>query len=256
MGIFDRLKKSDGGYIFLSHSHDDIENVRRIRNALEKKGFEPLCFYLKCLSDDSEIEDLIKREIDAREWFIFANSENSRKSKWVTLEREYIARTDSKKILTVDINNDEEVEELLYKILHNLRVFISYSENDGSLLAKRLADELERNDYLVFQDEMNITVGSACAEVIVNVISEASKEGAVIALLTEKALSSSFVKNEIKLALNEGGNIFPVIVGDIELPIDMKMLLAPYPHYKLSQNATDAEISKLVDEISDYILRK
>ena len=67
MGIFDQLQKSKGGYIFLSHSHEDIEKVREIRNSLEQDGFEPLCFYLKCLSDDSEIEDLIKREIDARE---------------------------------------------------------------------------------------------------------------------------------------------------------------------------------------------
>ena len=75
MNFFDKFKKSNkGGYIFLSHSHDDIDKVRKIRNHLEKDGFEPLCFYLKCLEDDSEIEDLIKREIDAREWFVFINS--------------------------------------------------------------------------------------------------------------------------------------------------------------------------------------
>ena len=87
-GFFEKLRKTKGGYIFLSHSHDDIEKVRKIRNALEKDGFEPLCFYLKCLEDDDEIADLIKREIDAREWFVFVDSENARKSRWVTLERE------------------------------------------------------------------------------------------------------------------------------------------------------------------------
>ena len=60
-------------------------------------GFEPLCFYLKCLENDNEIADLIKREIDAREWFIFIDSENSRNSKWVTLEREYITKTNTQK---------------------------------------------------------------------------------------------------------------------------------------------------------------
>ena len=87
MGFFNKKKIDNniqGGYIFLSHSREDIEKVREIRNSLEEEGFEPLCFYLKCLTDDSEIEDLIKREIDAREWFVFANSENSRKSRWVT----------------------------------------------------------------------------------------------------------------------------------------------------------------------------
>ena len=104
MSFFDKLKKAKGGYIFLSHSHDDIEKVREIRNSLEKNGFEPLCFYLKCLDDDSEIEDLIKREIDAREWFVFVNSENSRRSKWVTLEREYIERTNKKKSKSNDLD--------------------------------------------------------------------------------------------------------------------------------------------------------
>ena len=41
MGFFDNLEKSKGGYIFISHSHDDIERVRIIRNELEKFGFEP-----------------------------------------------------------------------------------------------------------------------------------------------------------------------------------------------------------------------
>ena len=69
-----RMQK-DGGWIFISHSHLDIELVRKIRNELEAKGFEPLLFYLKCLNDDSEIEDLIKREINEREWFIYVDSE-------------------------------------------------------------------------------------------------------------------------------------------------------------------------------------
>ena len=108
MRFQDNLDKTKGGYVFLSHSHADIDKVRKIRNALENEGFEPLCFYLKCLSEDNEIEELIKREIDAREWFVFVNSENSRNSKWVTLEREYINKTNAKKILTVDIDDEED----------------------------------------------------------------------------------------------------------------------------------------------------
>ncbi|MBQ4111381.1 MAG: hypothetical protein IJD38_01150 [Clostridia bacterium] len=60
-----------GGWIFISHSHQDIQKVRLIRNRLEEKGLEPLMFYLKCLSDEQEIEELIKREIDERDWFIY-----------------------------------------------------------------------------------------------------------------------------------------------------------------------------------------
>mgnify|MGYP000774152934 FL=1 len=71
----------DGGWIFISHSHLDIDIVRRIRNKLEDRGFEPLMFFLKCLNDDNEIESLIKREINEREWFIYVESDNAANSR-------------------------------------------------------------------------------------------------------------------------------------------------------------------------------
>ena len=82
--------KSEGGYVFISHAHKDIGAIRKIRNYLEDNGLEPICFYLRCLSDNDEILDLIKREIDAREWFLLVDSENARQSKWVKTEVEYI----------------------------------------------------------------------------------------------------------------------------------------------------------------------
>mgnify|MGYP000410830220 CR=1 FL=1 len=39
----------NGGWIFIFHSHLDIDIVRRIRNKLEDRGFEPLMFFLKCI---------------------------------------------------------------------------------------------------------------------------------------------------------------------------------------------------------------
>ena len=35
MDFFDKLNKSKGGYIFLSHSHDDIEKVRMLLSMIE-----------------------------------------------------------------------------------------------------------------------------------------------------------------------------------------------------------------------------
>lgn len=85
-----RNKTNCGGRVFLSHSHQDIETVRNIRNQFEKLGFESLMVYLKCLSDKDEIEDLIKREINERDWFVYLDSPNARKSNWVQTERAYI----------------------------------------------------------------------------------------------------------------------------------------------------------------------
>jgi hypothetical protein len=38
-----------------SHSHRNLEKVRRIRNELKRRGHNPLLFFLKCLeADDME----------------------------------------------------------------------------------------------------------------------------------------------------------------------------------------------------------
>ena len=253
MGFFDKLKKSKGGYIFLSHSHDDIEKVREIRNSLEKDGFEPLCFYLKCLDDNSEIEDLIKREIDAREWFVFVNSENSRKSKWVTLEREYITKTNNKKIITVDIDDDNAVSKTIQKITHNLRIFISYSSRD-SKIARRIKDKLEAKDYLVFFAPDSIPAGSSYVQIITKAISEASQEGCVIVLISHDSIKSKHLLNEIDYAFSKRGKIIPVMIGDVELNDILKYYLYRNQFYHLSNNPTDDEIDKMIDTIGYSII--
>ena len=253
MGFFDQLKKSEGGYIFISHSHADIVKIREIRNGLEQAGFEPLCFYLKCLSDDSEIEDLIKREIDAREWFVFADSENSRKSKWVTMEREYITRTDKKKIITVDLADGEAILKAIDKITRNLRIFISYS-NDDHAIARKIKNKLEEKDYLVFFAPESIPPGSDYVSVVQTAVLQASQEGSVLALISPSALKSHWMMKEIELAVVAGGNVIPVLVGDVELDLKYKFLLSRFPMLHLSEHPTDEEIEALVDRMGRNIV--
>ena len=256
MSFFDKLKRpTDGGYIFLSHSHDDIIKIREIRNSLEKEGFEPLCFYLKCLDDDSEVEDLIKREIDAREWFVFCDSENSRKSRWVTLEREYIAKANNKKIITIDIKDDISVRDAIRKITQNLRVFISSSYKDEKL-ARRIKNNLEEKDYLVFFAPDSISAGCSYVEIFSVAITEASKDGCVLVLLTEESVKSAWVEREVEKAIMEGGTVIPVMVGNFELPIMFELLLKNISFFRLSENPTDKEIVEMIDKISYDITNK
>ena len=255
VGIFDQLQKSKGGYIFLSHSHEDIEKVREIRNSLEQDGFEPLCFYLKCLSDDSEIEDLIKREIDAREWFVFVNSENSRKSKWVTLEREYILRTNRKKVITIDIDDENSIREAIYKISHNLRIFLSYSNKDTPL-ADRIYRKLAEKDYQTFFAPASLSAGIDFASSISNAVVEASQEGGVWALITPEYMKSEWAIKELSLALKLMGNIIPIIVGDVQLDLRMQLILNHYLWYRISEDPTDIELDELIDRIGSNIMRQ
>lgn len=255
MDFFDKMNRPDGGYIFLSHSHEDIAKVRKIRNSLEEDGFEPLCFYLKCLDDESEIEDLIKREIDAREWFVFVNSENSRKSKWVTLEREYIERTNKKKIITVDIDDADSIADAIYKISHNLRIFISYSSHNVAL-ARRIKDKLEEKDYLVFFAPDNLPVGASYAQTVANAIVEASRDGCVLLLLTPDSVRSPHVLMEVDAALSHDGNIVPVLVGDTKLSPDMRFLLCDLNMFHIPDEPEDDELYRLVDLIGERIMNE
>ncbi len=254
MDFFDQLDKSNGGYIFLSHSHTDIDKVRKLRNMLEDSGFEPLCFYLKCLNDDSEIEDLIKREIDAREWFVFADSENSRKSKWVTLEREYITQTNSKKVLVVNIDDEAEIGQAVQKIKHNLRVFLSYAHRDRAL-AQRIKDKLNQKDYLAFWDD-DLPAGISYVKAITANLQKACHDGCVIAIITENAIRSNHVMTELMLALESGGNILPMIVGNVVLDDVLKCLLANIQCVLVSEDPTDEELDRAVDAVGNIIVNQ
>ncbi|MDE7330430.1 MAG: toll/interleukin-1 receptor domain-containing protein, partial [Clostridia bacterium] len=90
--------------IFLSHSHADIEKVRKLRDVLETLECEPLIFFLKCLDDDTDVlEDFIQREIENRSLFLYCKSENAEKSVWVKKELDYIRSFDKNRLYTVDI---------------------------------------------------------------------------------------------------------------------------------------------------------
>lgn len=81
-------------WVFLSHSVKDYEKVRLVRNILEEEGLRPLMFFLLCLENEEEINDLIKREINCRTRFILCDSVNAQASKWVQKEVEYIKSKD------------------------------------------------------------------------------------------------------------------------------------------------------------------
>ncbi|MBR5641638.1 MAG: toll/interleukin-1 receptor domain-containing protein [Firmicutes bacterium] len=166
------------GYVFISHSHQDIEKVRQIRNAMEVEGFEPLCFYLKCLTDEDEIEGLIKREIDAREWFVYVDSPNSRASAWVAKERDYISSLDSKQIVTIDLDRETDMQAVARKLVRGLRVLILCGSADEEL-AKRLQECFIEKDMQAFLNGDAGKTAADCSCVLV-LLSEASDKSAAL----------------------------------------------------------------------------
>lgn len=252
MDFFNKLNIAEGGYIFVSHSHRDIEKVRVIRNRLEDAGFEPLCLYLKCMEKDEEIKELLKREIDAREWFLFLDSKNSRSSEWVTYERDYINKTNSKKIITVNLDDDEAVKNAVNTLIGNLRVYISYSHKDMQI-AKRISDHLKEKDYRVFFDE-GLVVGSDWIDTLKQNISETTQGGCFLLLLSESSANSKYVLRELQYAISINCRVIIVKLGDSALPAHLEFMTSTYQNFRLSQVTTDQEIADMVEQISRSIL--
>jgi hypothetical protein len=212
---------SEGAWIFLSHSHKDFGKVREIRNELEAQKHHPLLFFLKCLDDDSEIDSLIRREIEARSWFILCNSQNSRKSRWVQEERKIIAGLSSHTSATVDL--DDSIPSQLSSIsglTKRASVFLSYASADQEM-AGRIENALRANDFGVFSD-LQIAHGNSWQTSIKSAMDSAVERGSVLVLLSRSSLTSQWQQREILLALKhaepgEGRrNIIPIFLNSPE----------------------------------------
>ncbi len=130
---------SSNAWVFVSHSNKDFDRNVKVRNKLETLQYKPLLFFLKCLEDDKEIFDLIKREIKARDRFILCDSENSRASEWVQKEIEYIKSLNRPyEIIDLDAN-ESAIDECIERFDRRSSVYIwSTSDEIANQLSKRL----------------------------------------------------------------------------------------------------------------------
>ena len=239
------IKRRDG-WLFLSHSSRDLKLVRSIRNTLEDSGFQPITFFLKSVTDKKELDELIKREIDARRWFVFVNSENSQCSEWAKLELEY-AQSKNKEILFLDTTGNYRAQ--LEAFARRNTVFISHSMRDKKLV-KTLKKQISRNDLQVLWNtkylkdqwplEMKQQIRSA---------------GIWVLLITENSINSHHVKQEIYLAIDKRKPIFVVRVGGACFNQEIEYALSrsnPVHEVALSQTPTREEFSHMRAAITQF----
>lgn len=105
--IFQTCYDTSNAWVFISHSNKGFEKIILVRNKLEAMQYKPLLFFLKCLEDDNEIFELIKREIKSRDRFILCDSKNSRNSEWVQKEVDFI-KSLRRPYEIVDLEDTEE----------------------------------------------------------------------------------------------------------------------------------------------------
>ena len=199
-------------WIFLSHSNKDFAKVRLIRNYLEERSCRPLMFYLKCLSNDDEIDDLIKREIDCRTRFIICDSENSQASKWVQSEVKYI-KSQQRSYETIDLSKSEEdIRSQLDRLVRSTQIFLSYSPNDDDLV-NAVYSHVCKYDIRCYFDAKELTSG-IFKEQINHAIDLAKDFGFVVLFASKHSLSSTYCMNEIQDAVKVGANLFILLLDE------------------------------------------
>ena len=260
-------------YFFISHSHRDIEKVRIIRNVIEETFFyEPILFFLKCLSDETEVTDLIKREIEERIWFVYCKSENAEKSRYVQMEREYIKKLISEgkqiHVLEIDIDKyqlwDEECynyirQQIAYKI-KKTNIFVSYSHYDKDI-SYNLIENLKNNGFTVFYDVETLTISGSWNHEIRNAVKKNSyKNGMIIMMCSEKSFTSKSIHLEIQSALDNNAFIAPVLLyKDTEQLNRLSLeLFNSFPEllenqiYKIDLNNANRDIDLLIKQIIEF----
>ena len=241
-------------WIFLSHSSEDFNKVRKIRNYLEEKSYRPLMFYLKCLESDEEIYDLITREIDVRTRFILCDSENARCSDWVKKEMDYISNQNPpRSFLRIDLSQSEDViHRELDSYVNQMNLFISCTRKQYDLFNK-IRSRLNKYDLNVLPDIDSFNSGHKFAQEIEQQISHAANNGYFIFLYSKDIINSSFVAQEFKLADKLGANVLLFTIDEeSDKMCSNDCSLGKYQHIDVSKYPNEDK----ADAITDLILQR
>ena len=249
------MEIDDKIWVFLSHSHEDFENVSLLRNLLEERGYRPIMFYLKCLDDNSEIDNLIKREIDCRAYFILCDSKNSRESRWVEEEENYI-KSKGRIYEIIDIESDQsQIRSAVSRFERRTSAFISYSRQD-TIIAHAIKSSLEANHYTTyFAVDNNFFIGSSFESIINKAITKNSNEGFVVILLSQFFVRSSYCMKELQLALGDRGtNTSSILLVSIDgtKPNDVPELYGLPIRWIDATNCDEKQVAKKIVSFFDF----
>jgi len=242
--------------VFLSHSHKDAEKVRKLRDLLEMLDCEPLIFFLKCLDEkNDELEDFIKREIEARNVFLYCKSENAENSLWVQKELEFIRSFDKKRLYEIDIENSfgASLAAFINKIAFIIKsnsLFLSYSAKNTPTV-KTVYEYLGESGFKCFLNG-SAANNSFFAESIYSHIDKALKEGVFVWFASAGGCSQRSL-DELNYALDKrwkyNGYILPVVIKSGDTRIELPQELSDENCVYISEEPTKEELKNLLDKL-------
>lgn len=235
-------------WVFLSHSNLDYERVTFVRNVLERNNKRPIMFFLKCLEKENELNDLLKREIDARDQFILCDSENARRSKWVQDEVRYI-KSKGRVYQTINLDDpDETIEKEITSFVNRSKVYISYSRVDYGL-ARVVKELLRQYGYDVWFDFSNIEPGDSFMRVITEALDASGRSGYQLILLSNNLIKSAWPLEEVSYFISKFGNkwVIPVNTDGTRLSDELASQLSGIPICDVSTDSPEEQVRKIVD---------
>lgn len=248
-------------YFFVSHSHLDIEKVRIVRNTIEETFFyEPILFFLKCLSEEREINDLLRREIYERIWFIYCKSDNAARSKYVQQEVDYMneLRANGKKIHYVEIDLDKYalwddrcanyIREQILPVIKRSKVFLSYSAYD-TRTAEHIKTALSNNGLTVWETR-DLIAGANWTLTVQDRIKEHSyKDGLILFIVSRHSANNHACAVELETARRNNVLILPAIIDDGICQEILLPDLSDLQPLRISPVPTQDELERLIQAI-------
>ena len=200
-------EKKANGWVLLSRSSQDYEDVKIVRNYLEENGFSAIMFYLKCLEDEDKrdkAEQLIKWEIESRNIFVFCNSKSAKLSSWVQDEIKHVKKFPEKIYKEIDIDKlkYQKCTQLskLDDLMNKATLFFSYSMEDEKVVTK-VYDYLLPFGFKIWIDSKSIQAGDSISDKIMEGLKEASQSGVVLVFISKKYLETKWALAQIQMAI-------------------------------------------------------
>ncbi len=218
MSRFDNRKS----WIFVSHSSDDLVQVRQVRNYLEKKGASPLLFHLLSLENPEQFWPIIEKEIASRNFFLYCDSQSAATSEWVQKERALVQSFAKKKPVRIGQINVEQTEidqKGLDSFLEKTRVFLSYSQHDRANI-ETFIPTLEESGFQIFSD-FDLATGEDHCIRIAHELKLAASFGWVVIFLSNSSRKSLFVRDEINEAHSLGATVVYVMIDNPHIPLGL-----------------------------------
>ena len=167
------------------------------------------------------MDNLIKREIEARNFFLYCESPNAQESDWVQGELTFIRSLPNRICHVVDLQATpiEQVRSIK-ELSRQATVFLSFARADWPLV-EPISDALITAEYRVWSDVHSLQPGEGIGANITAAITQAIDHGFVLLLLTPFFLTSKWCRFEAQSALEIAAThsrgatgIVPVILAD------------------------------------------